>query len=475
MGAHDSGAPRRRPGRRPGRRRRPLLWALVAVLALALVAAGTLVAVRQWNASDELPPGVPARPAAITAEPEIQPVNAQAPAPTPAGVSRQIAESLRDPALGEFTGQISDSITGTVLWSRGADRPRTPASNAKILTAAAALLELPHDKRITTSVFAGPDGQVILKGAGDPTLSAQPRGSETFYTDPGRIADLAAQIKKAGVPVSSVAVDLSAFSGPSMEETWDRRDIAGGDITPIESLIADGGRIRPLDEFSPRVDDPGLTAGQALARALGVSDRVTEATAPAGARSIASVQSAPLVTRVNDMMRYSDNVLAETLSVELAAAKGRPASLSDGVSAIEQVMQAQFADAAGGTTLSDASGLSYANKVPAAMLDTLMAKASGSIDGDNQQALMRPMLDGLPVGGGTGTLADRFDPRTNPGAGWVRAKTGTLTGVSSLTGIVQTVQGRVLSFALMSGGTSPADARPALDAIPGDLRECRCR
>ena len=63
----------------------------------------------------------------------------------------------------------------------------------------------------------------------------------------------------------------------------------------------------------------------------------------------------------------------------------------------------------------------------------------------------------------------------NPGAGWVRAKTGTLTGVSSLTGIVQTVDGRVLSFALISGGTSPADARPALDNVAGKLRECGCR
>ena len=99
-----------------------------------------------------------------------------------------------------------------------------------------------------------------------------------------------------------------------------------------------------------------------------------------------------------------------------------------------------------------------------------MAAASGP-----KQPLLRGMLDGLPVAAGTGTLADRFDPETNPGAGWVRAKTGTLTGVSSLTGIVQTVDGRVLSFALISGGTSPADARPALDAIPGELRECGCR
>ena len=116
------------------------------------------------------------------------------------------------------------------------------------------------------------------------------------------------------------------------------------------------------------------------------------------------------------------------------------------------------------------------DEATAALLDKLMASASGPTGADQPvDTKIRPMLDGLPVAGGTGTLADRFTVGENPGAGWVRAKTGTLTGVSSLTGIVQTVDGRVLSFALISGGTSPADARPALDAVAGKLRECGCR
>ena len=183
------------------------------------------------------------------------------------------------------------------------------------------------------------------------------------------------------------------------------------------------------------------------------------------------MQSAPLVTRVNDMLRYSDNVLAETLSVELAVHQGLSPTLESGVSAVRNTLQQTFAQQWEGTSLHDASGLSYANRVPAELLDVVMTAASGPA-----QPKMRPMLDGLPVAAGlAGTLSDRFDPRTNPGAGWVRAKTGTLTGVSSLTGIVQTVDGRVLSFAMMSGVTSPADARPALDAVIGQLRECGCR
>lgn len=446
-----------------------VLWTVIPVVVLALIGGGALGAALYLDRDDELPPGIPPQPAAITVSPQVKPVAATAPEPTPAGVEQAIAKALRNPALGRFTGQISDVLTGTTLWSEKPDQPRTPASNTKVLTAVAALLDLPQDQRLTTSVVVGPDGTLIVKGAGDPTLSAQPNGAQTFYTDPGRISDLAAQIRKSGVPVNAVAVDLSAFGGPSMERTWDRRDIAGGDITPIESLIADGGRIDPLDEFSPRVSDPGLAAGRALAKFLGVDAPVTEETAPPGAREVASVRSAPLVTRVNDMMRFSDNVLAETLAIELSMAKGGPATIAGGVTARKDSLSAHGFDTTG-VTLRDGSGLSYGNLVPAAVLDKLMAAVAGPA-----QPTLRSLLDGLPVAAGTGTLAERFDAKTNPGAGWVRAKTGTLTGVSSLTGIVQTVEGRVLSFALISGGTSPADARPAMDAVAGALRECGCR
>ncbi|MGK2317431.1 D-alanyl-D-alanine carboxypeptidase/D-alanyl-D-alanine endopeptidase [Gordonia rhizosphera] len=446
-----------------------LLWTSISVVVLALIAVGAVVVALRIDAADELPPGFPPQPAAITVDPQIRPVSAAAPEPTPAGIAAAIAQEVRAPELGEFTGQISDVLTGDVLWSDDPTIPRTPASNTKILTASAALLDLPHDKRLTTTVVAGPNGQIILTGSGDPTLSAQPTGAQTFYTDAPRIADLAEQIAKSGVAVTSVAVDTGAFTGPSFDSTWDRLDIAGGDITPIEALMTDGGRIDPLDEFSPRQAEPALAAGQALAEALGVDATVTAVTAPAGAAVIASVQSAPLETRVADMMRHSDNVLAETLGIELSVARGGPATLAGGVAAVESVLREHGFDLTG-VTLADTSGLSAANRIPATLLDRLMTAASGP-----SQPLMRPMLDGLPVAGGTGTLADRFDPTVNPGAGWVRAKTGTLTGVSSLTGIVQTIDGRVLSFALMSGGTSPADARPALDDVAGELRKCGCR
>ncbi|WP_051198173.1 D-alanyl-D-alanine carboxypeptidase/D-alanyl-D-alanine endopeptidase [Gordonia shandongensis] len=451
------------------RLRRVLRWLLAIVLVLLLAAGATAGWWLYQHRGDPVPDGTPARPGPVSVHPSISPVPSDAPQPTARGVAAALRGPLRDRALGTLTGQVSDPLTGKILWKQKAGDARTPASNAKILTASAALLALPHDARITTRVVLDSDGTAVIVGAGDPTLTSIDRADGSFYSDPARIADLADQIKRSGRTVTGVAVDDSAFDGPDMQKRWDRRDIEGGDIAPLSALMVDGARVKPTEEYSPRSTESAKDAGRALADALGVHATVTERKAPGGADEIAAVQSAPLTVRVGDMMRFSDNVLAEFLAMEISTAQGGPMSIEAGTEAVLSTLRKNSFDVSD-VTLVDSSGLSYDDKVPAATLDEVMAAAAG--DG---HPLMRSLLDSLPVARGTGTLADRFDPEATAGAGWVRAKTGTLTGVSSLTGIVQTVDGRVLSFALMSGGTSPADARPALDALAGALRDCGCR
>jgi D-alanyl-D-alanine carboxypeptidase/D-alanyl-D-alanine-endopeptidase (penicillin-binding protein 4) len=171
------------------------------------------------------------------------------------------------------------------------------------------------------------------------------------------------------------------------------------------------------------------------------------------------------------MLVDSDDVLAETLAIEVARAKNLPASLAGATTAVTSVLRDAGFDMSQ-VTLRDTNGLSVQDRIPAGVLDGLLRAAAGT-----QNPKLRPLLDMLPIAGATGTLSDRFSSVSGvaTAAGWVKAKTGTLTGVSGLAGIVQTRQNRVLTFALLSSGTNPADARPALDAVAVRLRDCGCR
>lgn len=453
-------------------RRRSVWWTVIPVLAVIVVAAVlVVVALAVDSGGSETASDAPVRPPLVTVDPAVKAVSSAAPEPSAAGIGAQIAAASRNAALGELTGEISDAITGQVLWSRSPDRAMVPASTTKILTGAAALLTLPLDKRITTTVVAGDSGQVVLVGAGDPTLSVQPEGTDTFFTDAARISQLADQIKKSGVEVRSVAVDTSAYSGPALAPSWETADIAGGSIAPIQSAMADSGRIDPTALYSPRTATPAIAAGTALAAALGVpADSVTSGTATPNARVLASVQSAPMETRLRDMLGDSDDVLAETMAIEVAQATGGRSSLDGGTAAVRSVLASAGANMTG-VALSDTNGLSVDDRIPASLLDGILRAAAGT--GDPK---LRPLLEMLPISGATGTLSDRFGGDAQySGAGWIRAKTGTLTGVNTLAGIVQTRENRVLTFAMMSNGTDPNAARPALDTLVTRLRACGCR
>jgi D-alanyl-D-alanine carboxypeptidase/D-alanyl-D-alanine-endopeptidase (penicillin-binding protein 4) len=123
--------------------------------------------------------------------------------------------------------------------------------------------------------------------------------------------------------------------------------------------------------------------------------------------------------------------------------------------------------------LADGSGLSRDSLLAPGVLTRLLASVSGGEPG-----ALSPVLTGLPVGGFDGTLADRYrDGPEVPGAGVVRAKTGTLTGVSSLAGVVRTAQGRLLAFSLAAnavpgGGTRAAE--DVLDRLAASIASCGC-
>jgi D-alanyl-D-alanine carboxypeptidase/D-alanyl-D-alanine-endopeptidase (penicillin-binding protein 4) len=443
----------------------------VAVLLLVAGLVGVAAVLTTGNSTSDAEPIKPAPPAA-TAKPGIVPVADSADKPTPDRLAATLAPLVADPNLGALTGRVTDAMTGAQLWAQAADVPMQPASTNKVLTTAAALLALDRDARLTTRVMAsGQPGVVVLKGGGDPTLSAAPAGQDTWYKDAARITDLADQVRRSGTNVTAVQVDVSAYSGPTMAPGWDPSDIDGGDIAPMEAVMLDGGRTQPVSVESRRSTTPALDAGRALALALKV-DPATVTVLPSGLRGgqeIASAQSPPLIERLRQMMSESDNVMAESIGREVAAEQTRPQSFDGAVQAVLSQLDKGKIDT-GGARLLDSSGLSVDDRLTAETLDGVVNAAAGS-----DQPNLRPLLDLLPIAGGSGTLSNRYlDSDAGRAAlGYLRAKTGSLTGTNSLAGIVTDASGRVLTFAFLSNNAGPT-GRTAIDALSAVLRSCGC-
>jgi serine-type D-Ala-D-Ala carboxypeptidase/endopeptidase (penicillin-binding protein 4) len=444
----------------------------LAVLAFvaAVVAAAAFFTMGHGTSTARTPVPPPRAP---TVKPGMVPVTDTAATPSAGGLAAALAAVAADPNLGRLGGRVTDAMTAKELWQVADDVPLVPASTNKVLTAAAALLTLDRQARVSTRVVAGsqnPQGPVVLVGGGDPTLSAAAPGQDTWYRGAPRISDLVEQVHRSGVTPTVVQVDTSLFSGPTMAQGWDPTDVDNGDIAPIESAMIDAGRIQPTTVNSRRSRTPALDAGRELAKALGLDPgAVTIAAAPSGARQLAVVQSAPLVQRLSEMMDHSDNVMAECIAREVAAAINRPLSFAGAVDAVTNRLSNAHIDTTA-AALVDSSGLSIDDRLTAKTLDGAVQAAAGP-----DQPSLRALLDLLPIAGGSGTLADRFlDPATNQGpAGWLRAKTGSLTAINALVGVVTDSSGRVLTFAFISNAAGP-NGRNVMDALATKLWTCGC-
>jgi D-alanyl-D-alanine carboxypeptidase/D-alanyl-D-alanine-endopeptidase (penicillin-binding protein 4) len=303
-------------------------------------------------------------------------------------------------------------------------------------------------------------GTVVLVGGGDPTLTAAAPGKPGAYPGAARISDLARQLR--GVRVTRVEVDDSLFTGPAVSPYWAPEDVPSDYAAPIMSSTVDGGRDEPAADR--RSTTPDLAAGQALAAALGVH-QVARATAPPHARTVASVESAPIGTLVDQMLQLSDNVIAETLARQVALAEHQPASFAGATAAVRAVLVRLGVSIGAG--LVDGSGLAAGDRLSADTLNRLLLLATKRT----------AVLDMLPVAAWSGTLSGRFV--RSAGAGVVRAKTGTLTSVSTLAGLVQDKDGRLLAFALLADRVGPTTAdteraEAALDRAASALASCGC-
>jgi len=442
---------------------------LVLVLGAAAGVGGFAVtdAARTTTAPSSPPPPTPRAYAAAGATPSAPATGGAGAAPTAAGVAAALRPLLGAAGLGSrVRAEVLDAQDGTALLDRGGAIPAAPASTAKLLTAAALLTVRPADFRIPTTVRAGTGGALVLVGGGDPTLTGAAAGKAGAYAGAARLADLAAQVKRAGGHWKRIVVDDRLFAGPTVSPRWAPEDVPsdyGAAITPV---MLDGGRAAPSDPV--RSNAPDLAAGHRLAALLGTPALpVGRGRGPAGARVLGAVRSAPLSTLVAQMLQFSDNVIAECLARQVAIAEHAPVSFTGAAAAVRSVLRGLRVDPGAG--LVDGSGLAASDRVPALALARVLRLATTT-------PRLRYLLAGLPVAAWSGTLADRYlRGGARAGAGVVRAKTGTLTGVSALAGLVHDRSGRLLVFAFVADRTgSTAAAEAALDDLAARLAGCGC-
>lgn len=420
-----------------------------------------------------------------------------------AALDRELA--CFDAAAVEVAAVVVDCATGERLYARSATRLLRPASTLKLLPTAA-LAKRQHDREMATELRGEvtADGtKVTLVGAGDAFLT----------TDELRqlVARLLAAGLVPSERVQVVVVDPLLGSDRFGEGwMWDDEPssfmpslsaapIDGGCVTVVVARDANGHltaslqptagdlelRIEPSSTRSATVPELRVTRGRyqdaAVVRISGdlhhdavQRERITVpdparhtaqvlayllreaglargevsvaviAQPPVGEPTARVVMARPVLSALAITNKSSDNLGAELLLRHLGAGPTQcldAASFARGMAILRDDIAALGLQPAG-FRLADGSGVSHYNLVSAELLARLLV-AMQQLGGDARRAFVAS----LPIAGQDGTLAQRM--RNSPAAGRVRAKTGTVSGVSNLAGYVETQSGRTLAVVLM--------------------------
>ena len=350
-------------------------------------------------------------------------------------------------AAARWTSAIDRAIDGrpvsvaigqddVILYHHSARTPRAPASNEKLLLAMTMYDTLGADFRIQTSVAvrAGETGKVHdlwILGQGDPRVDGATMGA------------LAHDVVDAGITrVRGRIVGATSY----FARDWD----APGWDTDARDYV---NRPTALTFEGNHDADPEREAAQALTRRLEdlgvrVRGRPASGDPPGGLETLAFERSAPLQRLFIEMLRPSNNFMAETLGKRLGAETGGlPGTIAKGAAAIRGWTDAHGTD----FRLNDCSGLSYGNRVTARGIVELLWFAEDQTWGPQ-------LREALPTGG-QGTLVNRLHGVD------VRAKTGTLDEVSALSGWVKTGPGAWTEFSILSRGLSKSTASGIEDRI----------
>jgi D-alanyl-D-alanine carboxypeptidase/D-alanyl-D-alanine-endopeptidase (penicillin-binding protein 4) len=378
-------------------------------------------------------------------------------------VAQPVASDRLDAALAPLLAflpptsclRVSDGAT-TIADVRGSEA-YMPASNLKLMTAYAALKLLGPDTTFSTAAVASTvptggtiNGDLFLVGRGDPLLTTDPYLPTIKYGTPPhtRLETVADKIVAAGVRhiTGSIRGDESRYDALRRAPAWQPSYVGTGDVGPLSALAVNDARAYPAagpvtGSIKP-APDPATYAAFTLTellrmRGVRVDGVPSGGTAPAGAATVASVPSLPLKDIVGEMLTWSDNNTAELLVKEVGFEKAHSGTTAAGLAEIRAELTRDRIDQQG-MVLNDGSGLDRGDRLSCATFTQVL-----QADGVNGV-----IANGLPVAAGSGTLSRRY--HNSPAASKVKAKTGTLHDVNSLSGWVTTDHGRPLTFSTIA-------------------------
>jgi D-alanyl-D-alanine carboxypeptidase len=313
----------------------------------------------------------------------------------PVSAANVFARLAAEPEMGNPSVSLIDLSTGEIVFESNAYSQRKPASTMKLLSAAATLKYLDPSQAFTTTVSLGtvPDS-LVINGEYDPWISMDHR--------------TAMKMKRTSFP-------RLAFNGLSAAKK------------------NSGGSVKKLKVYYNDLYSNEVATFKAFFRKRGVTAtfiKVSEEKAVSLSGEGVVFSISPTVKKIMDwFLLWSDNLLSERMARLAAKASGNEFN-DKGVAATFSMLLKEMNIDPSKIIIKDASGLSRENKVTANVMAQLLYKI-------HSDPLLASLIEGLPIGGESGTLRRRYVETAPDAVGLVKAKTGTLTGTVSLAGYVQ--------------------------------------
>jgi serine-type D-Ala-D-Ala carboxypeptidase/endopeptidase (penicillin-binding protein 4) len=463
----------------------------------------------------------PATRTAVTSSPAGSPAERQK------WLKEQIDSALGDPELAhaKMGVDVVDVDSGKTLYARNDAGLFNPASNVKLFTTAASLAILGPEYRWKTVVYADAPisggelkGRLYLKGHGDPSLvvedlwrvvtdlyagglrkvSGDLAVDDTFFDDvrvgPGfeqKSEDLPFRAPNGALSLNYNAVGVHVLPGaddaaaarvvvdpqtPYFTVVNEARTVASGRTaitveareTPDHTELKVSGRIRIGDAGQMqlrRVAHPDLYTANAFRellsrRGIKVTGNIVREATPSTAKALSAHYSQPLGVVVRDVNKRSNNFMAEQILKTLGAETGgRPGTWAKGIDAVAGFLE-RLGIARKDYKMTNGSGLYNSNLFSPAQLTTLLRLAYKDF------RFAADFIGSLALAGADGTIGHRMEGGL--AERYVRAKTGTLAGVSCLAGYAGAPGHAPLAFAIFMNEVpdlSSGKARHAQDAI----------